>query len=154
LNRNQWHIRILTTILKISEEQHDGKNLYIGRQQFDMTPEMVQEYGIAVVASYVRMDDKDFLDYPDLKQVIIRLFPPRAETPQTAAANPQDYETFFQQCLLGTTRWFISRRVRHVECLTSGHRGQRHGDVYVVDSKSISSGSTLLAMEAYGKRSP
>ena len=35
---------------------------------FDMTLEMVQQYGIEVSASYVRMDDTDYLDYPDLKQ--------------------------------------------------------------------------------------
>ena len=32
---------------------------------FDMTLDMVQQYGIEVSASYVRMDDKDYLDYPD-----------------------------------------------------------------------------------------
>ena len=64
----------------------------------DMTLEMVQEYGIAISASYVRMDDKDYLDYPDLKQSdLFDYFRRTKKLPQTAAANPNDYETLFKQ---------------------------------------------------------
>ena len=67
---------------------------------FDMTLEMVQQYGIEVSASYVRMDDTDYLDYPDLKQSdLFDYFRSAKKLPQTAAANPNDYETFFKKCL-------------------------------------------------------
>ena len=67
---------------------------------FDMTLEMVQQYGIEVSASYVRMDETDYLDYPDLKQSdLFDYFRSAKKLPQTAAANPNDYETFFKKCL-------------------------------------------------------
>ena len=67
---------------------------------FDMTLDMVQQYGIEVSASYVRMDDKDYLDYPDLKQSeLFDYFRRTRKLPQTAAANPNDYEELFQKCL-------------------------------------------------------
>ena len=67
---------------------------------FDMTVEMVQQYGIEISASYVRMDDTDYLDYPDLKQSdLFDYYRRTKKLPQTAAANPNDYETLFKQCL-------------------------------------------------------
>jgi DegV family protein with EDD domain len=118
---------------------------------FDMTLDMVQEYGIAVVASYVRMDDKDQLDYPNLKQSeLFDYFRRTRKLPQTAAANPQDYETFFQQCLVGHDAVVhIAKSSGMSSCYANAviaANGMEH--VYVVDSQSISSGSALLAMEA------
>ena len=118
---------------------------------FDMTLDMVQEYGIAVVASYVRMDDKDLLDYPDLKQSeLFDYFRRTKKLPQTAAANPQDYEAFFQQCLVGHDAVIhIAKSSGMSSCYDNAviaANGMEH--VYVIDSLSISSGSALLAMEA------
>lgn len=118
---------------------------------FDMTLEMVQEYGIAVVASYVRMDDKDLLDYPDLRQIeLFDYFRRTRKLPQTAAANPQDYEVFFQQCLAGHDAVVhIAKSSGMSSCYENAviaANGMEH--VHVVDSLSISSGSALLAMEA------
>ena len=118
---------------------------------FDMTLDMVQEYGIAVVASYVRMDDKDLLDYPDLRQIeLFDYFRRTRKLPQTAAANPQGYEAFFQQCLAGHDAVVhIAKSSGMSSCYENAviaANGMEH--VYVVDSLSISSGSALLAMEA------
>ena len=122
---------------------------------FDMTLEMVQEYGIAVVASYVRLDGDDLLDYPNIKQSDLFDFYRRAhKLPQTAAANPQDYEAFFRQCLADHDAVIhIAKSSGMSSCYDNAviaANGMEH--VYVVDSKSISSGSALLAMEAVRKK--
>ena len=122
---------------------------------FDMTLDMIQEYGIAVVASYVRMDDKDLLDYPNLKQSeLFDYFRRTRKLPQTAAANPQDYEAFFQRCLVGHDAVVhIAKSSGMSSCYANAviaADGMEH--VYVVDSQSISSGSALLAMEAVRRK--
>ena len=118
---------------------------------FDMTLEMVQQYGIEVSASYVRMDETDYLDYPDLKQSdLFDYFRRTKKLPQTAAANPNDYETFFQQCLKSHDAVvFIAKSSGMSSCYANAVSAAGNlENVYVIDSLSISSGSSLLAMEA------
>ena len=118
---------------------------------FDMTPEMVQQYGIAISASYVRMDDTDYLDYPDLKQSdLFDYFRRTKKLPQTAAANPNDYATLFRQCLENHDAViFIAKSSGMSSCYANAViAADEMENVYVIDSLSISSGSSLLAMEA------
>ena len=118
---------------------------------FDMTPEMVQQYGISVSASYVRMDDTDYLDYPDLKQSdLFDYFRRTKKLPQTAAANPNDYEQLFRQCLENhDSVVFIAKSSGMSSCYANAVIAASEMEhVYVIDSLSISSGSALLAMEA------
>lgn len=118
---------------------------------FDMTPQMVQEYGIAVSASYVRMDDTDYLDYPDLKQSdLFDYFRRAKKLPQTAAANPNDYDLLFRQCLESHDAViFIAKSSGMSSCFANAViAASELQNVYVIDSLSISSGSSLLAMEA------
>ncbi len=118
---------------------------------FDMTPEMVQQYGIVVSASYVRMDDTDYLDYPDLKQSdLFDYFRRTKKLPQTAAANPNDYETLFKKCLENHDAVvFIAKSSGMSSCYANAVvAASELENVYVIDSLSISSGSSLLAIEA------
>jgi len=118
---------------------------------FDMTLDMVQQYGIEVSASYVRMDDKDYLDYPDLKQSeLFDYFRRTRKLPQTAAANLNDYELFFQKCLEShDSVVFIAKSSGMSSCYDNAViAASNMENVYVVDSLSISSGSSMLAIEA------
>ena len=118
---------------------------------FDMTLDMVRQYGIEVSASYVRMDETDYLDYPDLKQSdLFDYYRRTKKLPQTAAANPNDYDTLFQACLKGHDAViFIAKSSGMSSCYANAVAAAGNFEnVYVIDSLSISSGSSLLAMEA------
>ena len=118
---------------------------------FDMTLDMVQQYGIEVSASYVRMDDKGYLDYPDLKQSeLFDYFRRTRKLPQTAAANPNDYEELFQKCLVDHDAVIsIAKSSGMSSCYANAAIAASNMEhVYVVDSLSISSGSSMLAIEA------
>ena len=118
---------------------------------FDMTLDLVQQYEIEVSASYVRMGDQDYLDYPDLKQSdLFDYYRSAKKLPQTAAANPNDYETFFQACLKNHDAViFIAKSSGMSSCYANAvTAAENFENVYVIDSLSISSGSSLLAMEA------
>ncbi|MEA4869434.1 Fatty acid-binding protein [bioreactor metagenome] len=118
---------------------------------FDMTLDMVQQYNVEVCPSYVRMGDTDYLDYPDLKQSdLFDYFRSTKKLPQTAAANPTDYEGFFKKCLENHDAVvFVAKSSGVSSCYANAAiaaEGMEH--VYVLDSLTISSGSALLAMEA------
>ena len=118
---------------------------------FDMTLDMVQQYNLEVCPSYVRMGDTDYLDYPDLKQSdLFDYFRSAKKLPQTAAANPNDYETFFQKCLEQCDSVvFIAKSSGMSSCYDNAVIAAGNLEkVYVVDSRSISSGSSMLAIEA------
>ena len=118
---------------------------------FDMTLDMAREYGIQVSASYVRMDETDYLDYPDLKQSdLFDYFRRTKKLPQTAAANPNDYEVFFRQCLENhDSLVFIAKSSGVSSCYANAViAAESMPNVHVIDSLTISSGSSLLAMEA------
>ena len=124
---------------------------------FDMTVEMVQQYGIEISASYVRMDDTDYLDYHDLKQSdLFDYYRRTKKLPQTAAANPNDYETLFKQCLENHDAVvFIAKSSGMSSCYANAViAASEMENVYVIDSLSISSGSALLAMEAVRLTTP
>jgi DegV family protein with EDD domain len=112
---------------------------------------MAQELGIIAMPSYVRMDEKDLLDYPDLKQSeLFDYFRRTKKLPQTAAANPSDYEAFFKDHMSGHDALVhIAKSSGMSSCYENAAiaaNGLEH--VHVVDSASISSGSALLAIEA------
>ena len=98
---------------------------------FDMTLDMVRQYNIEVCPSYVRMGDTDYLDYPDLKQSdLFDYFRSAKKLPQTAAANPNDYETFFKKCLeiyLISVHNYIRQRIKY--CQRGVGQNRLRGDV-------------------------
>ena len=118
---------------------------------FDMTPEMAERYEIKVIPSYVRMDTTDFFDYPDIKQeALFEYYNKTKKLPQTAAANPVEYENFFKECLQEYDCVIYIAKSAGMSCCYESAvlAAQKMNNIYVVDSMTISGGSALLAMEA------
>jgi DegV family protein with EDD domain len=118
---------------------------------FDMTLEMAERYEIKVIPSYVRMNETDYLDYPDIKQkTLFDYYNQTKKLPQTAAANPKEYKEFFIDCLAGYDSVVHIAKSAWMSCCYENAMiaAQKLKNVYVVDSTTISGGSALLALEA------
>ena len=83
---------MVTDVIKISEKDKNMDKICISADStFDMTPEMAERYEIKVIPSYVRMDETDYFDYPDIKQeALFEYYSQTKKLPQTAAANPME----------------------------------------------------------------
>jgi DegV family protein with EDD domain len=122
---------------------------------FDMTPEMADHYEIKVIPSYVRMDATDYFDYPDIKQeALFEYYNQTKSLPQTAAANPAEYEKFFKECLAEYDSVVHIAKSAGMSCCYENAMmaARKLNNVYVVDSMTISGGSALLALEAVNQK--
>ena len=119
---------------------------------FDLAPETVERCQIVPIVSYVSLGDKMMDDYPDIQaQELFDYVARTGKLPQTAAANPADYETAFREL-----REKDDRPIIHIakssgisSCYENAVIAAREvKDVYVVDSKNVSGGSALTVVRA------
>lgn len=118
---------------------------------FDLPQEWVRKNDIKVFPSYVRMGEACYDDYPDLKQqALFDFYDHTGELPTTAAANPSDYTRFFEQYAGKCDALIhIAKSSGISSCYENAVAAAApFGNVFVVDSKSVSGGSAVLAMRA------
>ncbi|HHW45456.1 MAG TPA: DegV family protein [Clostridiales bacterium] len=122
----------------------------------DLSPELLQKYDIKVMPLYVVMNDKTFKDGVDIQPDEIYKY--RKETgrlPKTAAANMNDFYNFFKQY---TDEGHSVIHINISSDMSITHNNARNAaeqleNVYVVDSKNLSTGSGLLVLKAAELRS-
>ena len=117
----------------------------------DMPEELLAKYDIRLIPSYVTMGEKTVDDWPDLTQKdLLDYVKESGQLAKTSAANPDDYERWFR------TLRAEGRPVVHVaksSGLSSCYQNacmaaQEVGGVWVVDSKSLSGGTSLTILAA------
>jgi len=117
----------------------------------DLTPELVERFDIAVLPLVVTLDDKTYYDGVDIKpEDLYEYFDKTGDVPKTGARSPEDYKDFFQKYLdegyeivhigIGAD---LSSCYNNIMIAVQDLKG-----VYPVDSRTLSSGSGLLAMYA------
>ena len=117
----------------------------------DMPAELLAEYDIRVIPSYVTLGDRTVDDWPDLTQKdLLDYVKTTGKLAKTSAANPADYETWFRKLLAE------GRPVVHVAkssgisscyqnaCMAAGEVE----NVWVVDSKNLSGGTSMSILAA------
>ena len=64
----------------------------------DMPAELLKQYDIRVIASYVTMGEKTVDDWPELTQKdLLDYVKQSGQLAKTSAANPDDYEKWFRK---------------------------------------------------------
>ncbi|MEA4901751.1 DegV family protein [Desulfitobacterium sp.] len=117
----------------------------------DLSPEILKAMDITLVPLSIIMNDKDFHDGVDITPAYIFNSVERQETEcKTAAVNVYEYECLFNEL---SPRY---EAVIHI-CLSSGFStcyqnavlaSRKFENVYVVDSRNLSSGSGLIVLDA------
>ena len=117
----------------------------------DLSPELYTRYGISVIPMAVAMGDRLYRDGMDVKPEELFFYVEKTgKLPTTSAISAGEYEDFF--------RPFVEEgyEVVHISLsseLSSSHQNarlaaQELGNVYVVDSRSLSTGSGHLVILA------
>ncbi|MBO4839169.1 MAG: DegV family protein [Lachnospiraceae bacterium] len=119
---------------------------------FDLAPETVERLQIVPIVSYVSLGDEMMDDYPGIPaEDLFAYVAKTGKLPQTAAANPGDYEAAFRKL-----RETDDRPIIHIakssgisSCYENAVIAAREVEnVYVVDSKNVSGGSALTIVRA------
>ncbi len=117
----------------------------------DLSPELIQEYGIVISPLYVVMDGKSYKDTIEIKPEDIYAYVARTnKVGSTAALNVADYLDFFRENLEGydaLVHFTISSDMSSCfqnACIAA----EEVGNVWVIDSRNLSTGIGHLALDA------
>ena len=112
----------------------------------DMSPELLAQYDIRLIPSYVTMGDQTLDDWPDLTQKdLLDYVKTSGELAKTSAANPDDYEKWFRRLTAeGKPVVHVAKSSRLSSCWQNACMAAKEvGNVWVVDSKNLSGGTSL-----------
>ena len=117
----------------------------------DMPAELIRQIDLRVIASYVTMGDKTVEDWPDISQQdLLGYVKSSGKLAKTSAANPMDYENWFRKLAEeGKPVVHIAKSSGISSCYENACIAAKDlENVYVVDSKNLSGGSSFLIHEA------
>lgn len=117
----------------------------------DLTPELAKQFGVAIIPLYVTLGGKTYRDGVDISsEDIFKRYEAEKIIPHTSSIPIPDYTDFFRGFTdqgMAVVHFSLSSEI------SSTHQNARIAaaeldDVYVVDSRSLSTGLALLALEA------
>lgn len=117
----------------------------------DLSAELVQKYNIGILPLYIEMGGKNYKDGVDIKpQDIYEYVGSGKGVCHTAACNVEDYSAFFKANLQGYDALIYFNISSE---MSSCHQNARAAalefdNVYVIDSRNLSTGFGLLVLEA------
>lgn len=117
----------------------------------DLSAELVQKYNIGILPLYIEMGGKNYKDGVDIKpQDIYEYVGSGKGVCHTAACNVEDYSAFFKASLQGYDALIYFNISSE---MSSCHQNARAAalefdNVYVIDSRNLSTGFGLLVLEA------
>ena len=118
----------------------------------DLSPELIQQYDVAITPLYIRLGDRDLKDSIEVtREDIFSHVEKTKSIPKTAAVNVGDYQAFFQRAkdegYDGIVHFTISAEMSSCyqnACLAA----QDFENVYIVDSRTLSTGIGHLVLDA------
>lgn len=116
----------------------------------DLTKELCEKYDISIAPLYIIMDGKDYKDGLETSPEDIYQYVDRTgEIPKTAAVSVADYVDIFTKYVnQGRTVVHINISSHFSACNQNANIAAKEvGNVYVVDSLNLSTGTGLLAIE-------
>lgn len=117
----------------------------------DLSPEILAKYDISLAPLHVLIDEDDYLDGVNITpKDIFHYVSVENKTCTTAAINTYEYEQFFEPF---TKQYDAIIHINIGSAFSSCHQNarlaeQKFDNIFVIDSKNLSSGSGLLVVEA------
>jgi len=121
----------------------------------DLTKELCEKNEISVIPFAVMMGEKEYRDGVDLTaQMIFKHVEENKALPKTAAINQAEFEDFFKEIKKGydAVIYFSLSSGLSSSCEHAAMAAEAVGDVYVIDSKSLSTGIAVQILYACSLR--
>lgn len=117
----------------------------------DLTPELLKEYDIKVLPYKIILGKDEFTDGEDVNpEKIFNFVKENKVLPKTTAINEYEYGEFFEGLLKeydAVVHFCLSSAISSA-CSHAVEASKKLDNVFVVDTKSLSTGIALLAMDA------
>ena len=117
----------------------------------DLSPELIQSYGIHIIPLGVTLGEKQYTDGVDIDpDFIYAHYEKTGELPKTSAVNLVDFEDYFARETAegnGVVLFTISSEMSST-CNNARLAAEGFENVYVVDSRNLSTGGGLLVVTA------
>ena len=117
----------------------------------DMPGELLKQYDIRVIPSYVTMGERTVDDWPELTQKdLLDYVRTSGQLAKTSAANPDDYEKWFRKLRSeGRPVVHVAKSSGLSSCWQNAcMAAQEVGEVWVVDSKNLAGGTSMTILAA------
>jgi DegV family protein with EDD domain len=123
---------------------------FIADSTCDLSDDLIKALDLDVVRLYVSLGDKTYRDGEDIfPQDIIRNYERTGVLPKTAAVSPDEFSKLFEKysCYDGIIHFSLSNRLSaNFQNASIGKKDLEN--VYLIDSLSLSTGTSLLILEA------
>lgn len=117
----------------------------------DLSPELIERYGIKIVPLSVGLGGKDYIDGVDIDpEKIYAHYEATGELPKTAAPSLIDFEEFFKENTKDGSSLVFFTISAEMSCTYNNARlaAEEFPNVFVVDTKNLSTGGGLLVLTA------
>lgn len=116
----------------------------------DLPEELLKEFEITTCPLIIHMGDKEVRDHPAIAEEIYQYFRETKKTPKTSAISTPEYKEFFQANLPADGSLIHFNISGEISCT---HRNavaaaQELENVYVIDSRSLSTGMAVSMLRA------
>lgn len=117
----------------------------------DISPVLYKRYDVTMVSLYITLGDKTYRDGVDITPKDLFEYVERTgELPKTAAPSPEDYRAAFERLTAegkGVVHFSLSSEMS-ASYSNACRAAKEFENVYVIDSRSLSTGSGLLVVKA------
>ena len=129
-----------------------SKNIVIGSDSTsDLSPELIERYNVKIVPLGVSLGEQLFTDGVDINpDMIYEHYEKTGELPKTAAPSLVDFEEFFKKHTADGSAVVFFTISSDMSCTYNNARlaAEEFPDVYVIDSRNLSTGGGLLVIAA------
>lgn len=129
-----------------------SKKVIIGSDSTcDLSPELIERYDIKIVPLMVGLGEAQFTDGVDIDpEKIYAHYEKTGELPKTSAPSIADFEEFFKKHTSEDTSMVFFTISSDMSCTYNNARlaAEEVGNVYVVDTRNLSTGGGLLVITA------
>lgn len=127
------------------------KVLIAGDSTCDLSKELIERYGVKILPLGVTLGDAFYKDGVDIDpDTIYRHYESTGELPKTAAINIGEFTDFFRDCTADGSAvvFFTISAEMSSTCANAKIAAEEFEDVYVVDTRNLSTGGGLLVLAA------
>jgi len=117
----------------------------------DLSPELISRYGVQILPLGVNLGEKQYIDGVDIDpDLIYKHYEKTGQLPKTSAINIADFDEFFKKHTADGSAVILFTISSEMSCTCSNGKiaAEEYENVYVFDTKNLSTGGGLLVAAA------